>query len=43
MLMAMPEGWTTEEWKAKLDHLLDVNMWDEESLPDEEDVAREEW
>lgn len=43
MLMTIPEGWTKEEWKAKLDHLLDVAMWAEEFVTDEEDAEGAEW
>jgi hypothetical protein len=43
MIMNIPEGWTKEEWKAKLDHLLDVAMWTEESVIDEEDAEGAEW
>ncbi len=43
MLMTIPEGWAKDEWKAKLDHLLDVAMWSEESPTEEEDAEREEW
>jgi hypothetical protein len=37
MVLTVPEGWTTEEWKAKLNHLLNDAVWAEEPLGDEEE------
>jgi hypothetical protein len=41
MLIAVPEGWTNEEWRAKLNYLANQIHWDDESLADEDDAAAE--
>lgn len=44
IVLTIPEGWTKEEWKAKLNYLLaDEAQWDEEPVTEEEDGEAEGW
>ena len=43
MIIAVPEGWTNEEWREKLNNLSNQAPWDDESLTDEEEIELENW
>lgn len=43
MFIAVPEGWTNEEWRQKLDYLINQAPWDDESLPEEDETEAESW
>jgi hypothetical protein len=41
MLIAVPEGWTNEEWREKLNYLANQIHWDDESLADQDEADAE--
>jgi len=43
MRIAIPEGWTNEEWREKLNYLTNQAPWDDESLDDEQETEAEGW
>ena len=43
MVLTIPEGWTKEEWKAKLTFLTDEPQWNDEPVTDEEEAEAEGW
>ena len=43
MLITVPEGWTNEEWREKLNYLANQILWDDDAVTDEDEAEVEGW